>query len=121
MGSDSKHYAAELSTLGFGLPLWFPERSEKSEALIGDVGVIRGGAFLRLFNCICTADNPLNSGSVPENFVPFPLSESTDFQTDDSFLPTGVICSNSMTRTGYKRVPSAGTSPHTTCGHRLIY
>ena len=45
-----KIYEASLSELGSGCPLWYPEPHVTGEPQIGDVGYVRGGAFVRLFN-----------------------------------------------------------------------
>ncbi|GJE94292.1 WD40 repeat domain-containing protein [Phanerochaete sordida] len=51
-----KIYEASLSELGSGCPLWFPEPHVTGEPQIGDVGYVRGGAFIRLFNLNVTVD-----------------------------------------------------------------
>ncbi|GJE94300.1 WD40 repeat domain-containing protein [Phanerochaete sordida] len=48
-------YPASLSALGYGYPLWHPEPHITGEPQIGDVGYLREGAFIRLFNI--NADN----------------------------------------------------------------
>ena len=55
-------YPSSLATLYQGYALWYPEPHVTGEAQIGDVGYIREGAFIRLFN--------LNS-SRPEHQVTF--------------------------------------------------
>ncbi|GJE94301.1 hypothetical protein PsYK624_104700 [Phanerochaete sordida] len=49
-------YEASLSELGSGCPLWYPEPHVTGEPQIGDVGYVRDGAFVRLFNLNSTAD-----------------------------------------------------------------
>ncbi|EKM58895.1 uncharacterized protein PHACADRAFT_249008 [Phanerochaete carnosa HHB-10118-sp] len=43
-------YASGLQRLSVGHALWFPEPHESGEPQVGDVGFIREGAFVRLFN-----------------------------------------------------------------------
>ncbi|EKM56571.1 uncharacterized protein PHACADRAFT_66257, partial [Phanerochaete carnosa HHB-10118-sp] len=45
-----KIYSSCLSTLHEGHALWYPEPHASGEPQIGDVGFIRKGAFIRLFN-----------------------------------------------------------------------
>ena len=55
-------YPSSLSVLCQGHALWYPEPHVTGEAQIGDVGFVREGAFIRIFN--------LNS-SRPEHKVTF--------------------------------------------------
>lgn len=55
-------YPTSLFTLKLGYALWYPEPHETGEPQIGDVGYVREGAFIRLFN--------INT-SRPEHQVPF--------------------------------------------------
>ncbi|GJE94290.1 WD40 repeat domain-containing protein [Phanerochaete sordida] len=43
-------YPSCLSGRGYGYPLWRPEPHDTGEPQIGDVGYVREGAFVRLFN-----------------------------------------------------------------------
>ena len=44
-------YAASLLPVGEGYALWYPEPHDSTgEPQIGDVGYVRQGAFIRLFN-----------------------------------------------------------------------
>ncbi|EKM58878.1 uncharacterized protein PHACADRAFT_248980 [Phanerochaete carnosa HHB-10118-sp] len=43
-------YSSSLQTLCLGHALWYPEPHKSGEPQIGDVGFIREGAFIRLFN-----------------------------------------------------------------------
>ncbi|EKM58876.1 uncharacterized protein PHACADRAFT_248977 [Phanerochaete carnosa HHB-10118-sp] len=54
-------YSSSLETLYLGRALWYPEPHKSGELQIGDVGFIRRGAFIRLFNL---------DTSTPENKVP---------------------------------------------------
>ncbi|RDX48651.1 hypothetical protein OH76DRAFT_1352076 [Lentinus brumalis] len=65
-------YAKSLSKSGFGLPMWCPEPSlETGEIRLGDVGIMRDGIFVCLFNTLVPADDPINARrGVPEGFEP---------------------------------------------------
>lgn len=57
-----------------GHPLWSIGIPSTGEIQLGDVGVIFGGHFLRLFNITVPSDNSLNTSSQfgsPEQFEPF--------------------------------------------------
>ena len=43
-------YPSSLFSLDQGYALWYPEPHESGEVQVGDVGYIREGAFIRLFN-----------------------------------------------------------------------
>ncbi|EKM58892.1 uncharacterized protein PHACADRAFT_88567 [Phanerochaete carnosa HHB-10118-sp] len=48
--APDKVYSSSLQTLHLGYALWYPEPHKSGEPQIGDVGFIREGAFIRLFN-----------------------------------------------------------------------
>lgn len=68
------NYADLLSYKGHGFAMWDPnprklsQDPEAYEMQIGDVGFFELGGFKRLFNCVKPADDPVNSGGVPEDF-----------------------------------------------------
>ena len=66
----SRLYAEQLVKQGLGLPLWLPEPDPYREVQIGDVGFIRDGGFVPLFNIMYPASDDVNEKGVPENFVP---------------------------------------------------
>ncbi|KAH9919634.1 uncharacterized protein B0H18DRAFT_1195455 [Fomitopsis serialis] len=69
-------YARQLCPLGKGYPLWYPEPREDGQAgevHLGDVGYLHRGAFVRLFNAMRDADDPINQRpedmpNVPDGF-----------------------------------------------------
>ncbi|KIK58844.1 hypothetical protein GYMLUDRAFT_691122 [Collybiopsis luxurians FD-317 M1] len=71
-------YVQELLFLRKGYPLWHPKPAEnmpeayrKEGVRIGDVGLLNeSGEFYFLFNACLPADDPVNSGRVPEGFKP---------------------------------------------------
>lgn len=78
------NYAQGLFGCGFGLPLWRPEpipmdgrsRSPR-EVHIGDVGLIREGQFVPLFNAMRRENDPLNKHGVPAHFFPLRVHSSS--------------------------------------------
>lgn len=62
-------YAEQLSELGRGHALDYPEPRPEGEIEIGDVGHTRQGAFFRLFNISRPADDPVQRFGVPDGFV----------------------------------------------------
>lgn len=71
-------YSSSLSSLSLGYALWHPEPHTTGELQIGDVGYVKDGAFIRLFN--------INT-SLPEHQV---TSWSRRFEITDP-LPTDVF------------------------------
>ena len=63
-------YAQQLMPLGHGHPLWGPEPCPVfGEVNLGDVGYLREGHFIFLFNTMCSADDPVNlKKGVPDGF-----------------------------------------------------
>lgn len=92
-------YPSSLFCLDLGYALWYPEPHKTGEPQIGDVGYVKEGAFIRLFNI---------NNSKPEHQVTFwkrpfdntePLSDSQDVflldergaaVLDGSYLSRGV-------------------------------
>ncbi|TFK81792.1 hypothetical protein K466DRAFT_604210 [Polyporus arcularius HHB13444] len=65
-------YAKNLWPLGHGHALWCPEPSLLfGEVRLGDVGYLRDGHFLFIFNAMRNAADPVNQRGVPEDFEPF--------------------------------------------------
>lgn len=50
--------------------------------------------FQRLFNCMRSSEDDLNEAGVPDNYTPLVLQTKPD--TQESFLPRGVIKSSSV-------------------------
>lgn len=65
-------YAEQLFHHGHGFPVWLPDPDPSaSEVEIGDVGWMKKGGFLQLFNAMKSVnEQPVNYG-VPEEYSPF--------------------------------------------------
>ena len=90
-------YAEQLVNRGYGLPLWRPEPvTPTDEVEIGDVGYVSEGEFIRLFNTMKPAGDPLNANGVPSGFVmlqPGPWL----LRSDEHHLPPGPVCTTTTT------------------------
>jgi hypothetical protein len=59
----------------YGHALWEPcPRKPETPVQVGDVGFIRGGNFIRLFNALLPADDPSQELGVPEYHEPLVLN-----------------------------------------------
>lgn len=64
-------FAGQLGDLGYGHPLWVPDPAPgAAQVEIGDVGYIKDGEFLPLFNAFRKADKAQPLPSVPMDHVP---------------------------------------------------
>jgi len=62
----------------YGHALWEPSPSILCEPVeVGDVGLIRGGRFHRLFSALLSADHPSHKSGVPEYHEPL-IPKSSD-------------------------------------------
>ncbi|GJE89753.1 hypothetical protein PsYK624_058590 [Phanerochaete sordida] len=90
-------YAEQLVSRGYGLPLWRPEPANPmDEVEIGDVGYVSEGEFIRLFNAMRPADDPLNADGVPSGFVILQPSARL-LRSDEHHLPPGPVCTTTTT------------------------
>lgn len=85
-----------LTPLGYGYPLLHPEANPKTgEIRIGDVGFLKDGYFILLFNCLSSKDDPVNKGRrIPEEFIPF-IVNADDIEELPNYVPTQ-LCSETM-------------------------
>lgn len=94
-------YAEQLVGRGYGLPLWHPEPAEPfGEVEIGDVGYVSEGTFIRLFNALRPADDPINADGVPEGFVMLRPNPRL-LRSGEQHVSPGPICT---TTTTYRKV-----------------
>lgn len=96
-------YVKELEHLVWGYPVYCPHK----EIHLGDVGFFRRDRpdqpFLRLFNVLCEADDPVNSRyGVPEGFVTYQNSvgiENGHFEIDTKLHSPQEL----MSKSGFSR------------------
>ncbi|KZS99558.1 uncharacterized protein LAESUDRAFT_667857 [Laetiporus sulphureus 93-53] len=112
-------YAKELFRCGYGLPLWYPEPDSKyGEVLIGDVGFLQGGAFIRLFNATRPADDEVNNVyGVPDDFERLIL-KPRDINERSNAINAGAVCSKTVTTAKVDAEVGAGGSFHFNCVDR---
>ena len=69
-------YAEQLEPLGYGYPLWTPDPAPGAAQVdIGDVGLIKDGEFIALFNIFRGEDEEQPRGCVPIGHVPLDISK----------------------------------------------
>ncbi|KAI0659505.1 hypothetical protein C8Q70DRAFT_1044986 [Cubamyces menziesii] len=69
-------YAEQLEPLGYGYPLWTPDPAPGAAQVdIGDVGLIKDGEFIALFNIFRGEDEGQPRGCVPIGHVPLDISK----------------------------------------------
>ncbi|EKM58880.1 uncharacterized protein PHACADRAFT_191194 [Phanerochaete carnosa HHB-10118-sp] len=90
-------YSSNLNTLYLGHALWYPEPHVTGEVQIGDVGFIRCGAFVRLFNLDTSApEKKVKFWPKPfENFEPLP-PDVLQVDTRSSPLVPNHYCSDGV-------------------------
>ncbi|KAI0673302.1 hypothetical protein C8Q78DRAFT_716000 [Trametes maxima] len=105
-------YAEQLTPLRYGYPLWVPDPSPgKPPVQLGDVGWIREGQFLPLFNVFRDADDNQPRGAVPSGFTPLNLSDIT-VEGPREKISQKVVCSRSIRQNDVSGgVGASGPSP----------
>ena len=64
-------YREQLENLHYGHALWEPSPAGLYDRVrVGDVGFVRSGHFMRLFNVLLPANDPNQGYELPPNFVP---------------------------------------------------
>ncbi|KAI0298654.1 hypothetical protein B0F90DRAFT_681103 [Multifurca ochricompacta] len=91
-------YREQLASLYYGHALWEPNPAGLYDQVrIGDVGYVRQGHFLRMFNALLPANHPMQGGyGVPPDFVPLNMGEFGNIRT--LHLPRGDHCSSAVVR-----------------------
>ena len=88
-------YRDQLASLLRGHALWEPDPSGLYDQVqVGDVGYVREGHFLRLFNALLSADNHAQVHGVPEGFFPLNIGPA-NIRTLNLFK--GDYCSSTVT------------------------
>ena len=94
-------YAQQLIMLGHGYPLWKGTPSNCQPGVqIGDVGYLSEGEFIRLFNAMASADDPLNAGGVPSSYAPFVKGDKARIVRTPNFIMPNTLCSRSIRQLG---------------------
>lgn len=109
LSAPASTYADQLTSLGFGLPLWHPEPGRNEQVEIGDVGFLHDGQFIRLFNVTRPTHDPLNAKGTPKHFDVLSIREENNVQTHDGTVASGPLHTASVT-------PGGPTDPSSTSG-----
>ena len=79
----------------YGYALWDPNpMSPDKPVKVGDVGIMRWGKFVRLFNALLPADHPSHELGVPEYYEPLRPTLVNHIST--SSLDRGHYCSGEV-------------------------
>ncbi|KAH9074229.1 hypothetical protein EDB83DRAFT_2219081 [Lactarius deliciosus] len=88
-------YRDQLTTLYRGHALWDPDPAGLYDKVrVGDVGFVRQGHFLRMFNTLLPANDRAQVYGVPEGFEPLSMGPFNNIRTRN--LSKGDYCSNSV-------------------------
>ena len=89
-------YRDQLASLYRGHALWVPDPAGLYDQVgVGDVGYVKQGHFLRMFNALLPADDPKQVYGVPEGFVPLNMGPFHNLRTLN--LNHGDYCSSTVT------------------------
>jgi hypothetical protein len=89
-------YREQLSNLYHGHALWEPAPGGLYDQVrVGDVGFVLHGHFIRFFNALLPANDPLQGYELPPDFVPISMGPFGNIRK--LHLPLGDYCSNSVT------------------------
>jgi hypothetical protein len=89
-------YRDQLANLYHGHALWVPDPAGLYDRVrVGDVGYVKQGHFLRLFNALLPHNDATQVYGVPEGFVPLNMGPFHNIRTLN--LQQGDYCSNTVT------------------------
>jgi hypothetical protein len=89
-------YRDQLASLYHGHALWVPDPARLYDRVrVGDVGYVKQGHFLRMFNVLLPSDDTAQVYGVPEGFVQLNMGPFYNVRTLN--LPQGDYCSNTVT------------------------
>ncbi|KAI9432860.1 hypothetical protein H4582DRAFT_1820585 [Lactarius indigo] len=88
-------YRDQLASLYHGHALWVPDPARLYDHVqVGDVGYVKQGHFLRMFNALLSADDSAQVHGVPEGYVPLNMGPFNNIRTLN--LSHGDYCSNTV-------------------------
>ncbi|KAI8992711.1 hypothetical protein BD414DRAFT_412488 [Trametes punicea] len=105
-------YAEQLKNLQYGYPLWVPDPAPQlGPVQLGDVGWIRQGEFIPLFNAFRAAEDAQPWDSVPAQFMPLDTRSLSFFGPREKIGQT-LLCSSSIKqREGSASVSAGNNTP----------
>lgn len=90
-------YADQLSSKGYGYPLWCPEHPVNDEIFLGHVGHIADGAFHPYFNVTLPSTHKSNQRGVPQGFTMLDFDrESLVWNSEQLLRPGAALCSQTV-------------------------
>ncbi|KAF8267554.1 hypothetical protein EI94DRAFT_1730277 [Lactarius quietus] len=88
-------YRDQLASLHHGHALWAPNPAGLyDQVTVGDVGYVRQGHFLRMFNALLPANDPAQVYGVPDGYVPLNMGPFQNMRTMN--LDQGDYCSSTV-------------------------
>ncbi|KAH9057213.1 hypothetical protein EDB87DRAFT_1578956 [Lactarius vividus] len=91
-------YRDQLASLYHGHALWVPDPAGLYDRVqVGDVGYVKQGQFLRMFNALLPADDSTQVYGVPEGYVPLNMGPFNNIRTLNLSHPVD-YCSNTWSR-----------------------
>jgi hypothetical protein len=89
-------YRDQLASLYHGHALWQPDPAGLYDRVnVGDVGIVKQGHFLRMFNALLPAGDAAQVYGVPDGFVQLNMGPFQNVR--ELNLPLGNYCSNTVT------------------------
>ncbi|KAH9074322.1 hypothetical protein EDB83DRAFT_2219069 [Lactarius deliciosus] len=89
-------YRDQLANLYHGHALWVPDPARLYDRVqVGDVGYVKQGQFLRMFNALLPADDNAQVYGIPEGYVPLNMGPFNNIRALN--LSHGDYCSNTVT------------------------
>ena len=89
-------YRDQLASCYRGHALWLPDPAGLYDRVrVGDVGLVKQGHFLRMFNALLPRNDPAQAYGVPEGFVTLNMGPFQNIRTGN--LQEGNYCSTTVT------------------------
>ncbi|KAH9003548.1 hypothetical protein EDB86DRAFT_2799022 [Lactarius hatsudake] len=110
-------YRDQLASLYHGHALWMPDPAGLYDRVqVGDVGYVKQGQFLRMFNALLPADDNAQVYGVPGGYVPLNMGPFNNIRALN--LSHGDYCSNTVTVDRGGRHRAAGPGEATSASFR---
>ncbi|KAI0349454.1 hypothetical protein OH77DRAFT_1365948, partial [Trametes cingulata] len=109
-------YAEQLTHLGYGYPLWVPDPAPGTSPIeIGDVGWIKDGEFVPLFNALRGENESQPMNAVPVDHVPLDIRRLSIRGPRDR-ISQPILCSRSV-----RTLEVSGASSGSSCGFNFNF
>ncbi|KAL7278405.1 hypothetical protein ACG7TL_007402 [Trametes sanguinea] len=112
-GAPWNIYAEQLEGLQYGFPLWVPDPAPQMKPVeLGDVGWVREGEFIPVFNAFRAAEDSQPWEETPDGFVPL-STRGLAFIGPREKIGQTLLCSNSIKQRAASTNLGAGSSTTT--------